>query len=397
MGRPRKSKGSVYKPASKQHYRIKVYQDGQPKTIYTGTDDPDEAARQLRTVQTDLDRGLPVQAAMGKVRWDEAVQDLITDYENNEYDTLDDTRRRLELHLTPYFKGRRLASIAAADIRNYVNKRKKDTYVPATRVKDGKVIAKGTGKPRPYSNAQINRELTVLKRMFTLEVKELGKLAHMPHIPMLDESKAKRKGFLSLEDLENLVVFLSPPFDDIARVAFLTGWRVDSEIVPLEWRHVDFEANELRLDPQMAKNDDGRAFTLTDDLRAIFVRLHGEHRARLKHGQVCPAVFVRMLRKGRQGEPTPRPARAFWKAWARARTKAHMPGRMPHDMRRSAARNMVRRGLPERVAMELGGWKTRSVFDRYNITNEADRKAAQQQLSGQFSPRRWKGEQGEER
>src|ERR1044071_3269724 len=186
-----------------------------------------------------------------------------------------------------------------------------------------------------------------------------------------------RTGFLEREQLESICRHLPPYLQPFARFALMTGWRV-SEIRQLQWRHVDFTAGEIRLDPGTTKNKDGRVIIMFPELRSLLESVAADSKksivaskrptkAKTLTAVLLPYVFTRRLKNGRVLK-----VGDFGRAWDRACREAGLPGRIFHDLRRSAVRLFVRNGIPERVAMQMTGHRTREVFERYNIVSNGD-------------------------
>ena len=136
----------------------------------------------------------------------------------------------------------------------------------------------------------------------------------------------------------------------------------------------------LRLDAGTTKNDEGRVVYLPPDLKAqLAAQVERVRSLERSTSWIIPHLFPH-ARGRHRGERR----RDFRKAWVTPCKKVGVPGILRHDFRRIAVRNMVNKGIPERVAMSMTGHKTRSVFDRYHIVSPADLQEVGRKLRAQI-------------
>jgi integrase len=210
------------------------------------------------------------------------------------------------------------------------------------------------------ASGTINRELAALKRAFRL-AKKNRKAAEVPDISLLQEGNA-RKGFFEPEQFQAVLRQLPEEIRPVAEVAYITGWRVHSELLTRQKHHVDLNAGWFRLDPNESKNGEGRMFPLTAALREVLTRQLERTRAiERATGRIIPWLFHR----------NGRPIKDFRGAWKQSCADAGVPGRIPHDFRRTAVRNLERAGVPRSAAMKMVGHRTEAIYRRYAIVDEA--------------------------
>lgn len=364
--------GSIYKRKWKDRitgemvegdvWWIKYYRNGKPYRESSKTSEITKAQKLLKKREGEIVEGKLPGIYFDKVTFEELSKDYITDYRINGRDTLAKAERCVK-YLMEVFRGVKAIEITTDKIKSYIDGRRESGL----------------------SNASINRELAALKRMFHLSSEcTPPKVSMIPFIPMLKESNV-RKGFFEHDEYFSLKNALPQELKTVITFAYHTGWR-KNEILGLMWDKTDLKQGIVRLDPGETKNEEGRTFYLNEELAKELQTLHSSRQLG------CPYVFHR------NGEQV----KDFRGAWDAACIKAGLcqplkdeegkavivkdrkgnekvvmiPTKIFHDFRRTAIRDMVRSGVPERVAMKISGHKTRSVFDRYNIVSDQDLKEA---------------------
>jgi len=292
-----------------------------------------------------------------KITVNELFDDLLKDYKTHGQFHLW-PERTWNAHLKDYFGGAKLppekdsvysgmraSRVGSNQLAGYVEKRQSEEA----------------------SQSTINRELALLRRAFSLGFDaEPQKVSRVPkfHKFMVSEKGNERRGFVEEPQYRKLTAEAKEPWlRALLALAYTYGFR-KAELLGMRCSQVDLLNDTVCLYSGETKNGEGRVVALTEESR----------------------VLVTEMRKGKQPEdylltrPNGEPVRDLRGTWEVLVSTAGLPGLLLHDFRRSAVRNMVRRGIPERVAMKISGHKTRSVFERYNIISEADLRDAARKI-----------------
>ena len=351
--------GTIYKRG--KVYWIKYYHNGKPYYESSKSRAWADAANLLKLREGDAASGKPAGVRFDKVMFEDLVECIIADYAKN------DQKRPRVAHLNNFFKNMRVIDISTTKLNAFI----------ALRQEQG------------AANATINQDLKALRRMFNLGAKEKPAKVNplqTPSIELLPEDNIK-EGYFEDDEYYALLAHLPEHLRGFVQFAYWTGWRVN-QIRQLTWKMVNVKEGCIVVPGRIRKGRKGKTRPQTVYFNEPIKEIIERQRSERNLG--CPYVFHR---HGVQIED-------FRFAWNRACRAAKLgygyrmstryvgkwsgkfkEGPTIHDFRRTAARNLVQRaGVPEIIAMQITGHKTRSVFERYNIvTPKALKDAAQRQ------------------
>ncbi len=367
--RREQGQGSMFQYPGCKRWVIQYYVDGVRKREATGLTSRQEAQKVLHARLTSVARGEPI--TIKAVRVSECYDALL---QSEKYVDRPKKIAGLKMrwkNLEPTFGSLLASRVGSQAVKQYRAQR----------------IATGVG------HATVDRELAYLRAMLRHAFKS-RLLATAPYIPMSGADNI-RTGFVNdekldaLKDAANCELWLRT----VVELGATYGWRRD-ELLSLRVAQIDFASGVIRLEVGTTKNGDGREVPMTPTVHSLLEQCCTAKRPTDK-------VLTR-----EDGTAVCDPRVAWWKLCCSVglghfvcqtnacghtqASRARCPkcnlynwqyrGLHVHDLRRTAVRNLRRAGVAEQVAMSITGHKTSSVFRRYDIVNNDDKRTALQQL-----------------
>lgn len=319
--------------------------------IARSTKQTDHAAAYAELVRAAGDRvsGQIQDSAPERVTFGQLFDLVIADYERNERSSLSQTIRRIKNHLRPEFGSMKVINLRKTDVEDFTKRAIKKGLAPAT----------------------VNRCLSILRRALQLGADHDPSLV-IRRIPnwfvKLNEDNV-RTGTVSNEMYEALMPQMSPHI----QTAFCLGWHLGmrlGEILSLKWDQVDFESGVIRLKRKQTKAKKPRTAPIYWRMKSVLQMAYE------RRNPLCPYVVQEEARRIYSIKT------AWYGAFERAgllvdtgrKRKSGAPMLKPqalfHDLRRTAATNMDAAGISQTRIMEIVGWETPAMFDRYRIGSD---------------------------
>ena len=329
-------------------FQIQVWLNGKDHRKSTHSTNREVAEKVLTKLLAGKDAGAPTEAILRPLRFKDLQTAIELDYRVNNRRSMDRMQDALK-PLSGKFAGWKTSAITKERLKEYVNERLDAGKAPAT----------------------VLYELRMLRRAFRLAE------VPCPSFPSIEVNNVRKNFFEPAEFqavVDRLPVYLQP----VMLAAFLMGWRVKSELLPLTWKQVNWKLGTISLPIGSTKNREPRTYPFSGfpELAALFeVRRKETEQLQRERGIIIESVFFRATKTKIL------PIKSYTTAWKNATERAGLLGRWVHDFRRCGARSLRQAGVPESVSMKLIGHKTPSIFRRYSIVDDKDLRVGVEQLA----------------